>query len=173
LSRCNSGWFCHNHGDKHEKLDVCPVCGAKRCKITQNDNGDVNGEPTMKKIAAKVMWYFPIIPRLKRLFKNKAHTKLMLWHKEECKHDRLLRHPTNGSQWRNVDREFPDFDKDARNKRFDLSTDEMNPFDKWASSHSTWPVTLCIFNLSSLLCMKRKYIMMPMLIQAQKTLQRH
>jgi hypothetical protein len=60
------------------------------------------------------MWYFPIIPCLKRLFKNKAHAKLMWWHKEERKQDQMLRHPADGSQWRNVDREFIDFDKDAR-----------------------------------------------------------
>jgi hypothetical protein len=40
----------------------------------------------------------------------------------------MLRHLTDGSQWRNVDREFPDFDKDARKIRFGLSTDGMNPF---------------------------------------------
>jgi hypothetical protein len=49
----------------------------------------------------------------------------------------MLRHPVDGSQWRNIDREFPDFDKDARNIRFGLSTDGMNPFGEWASRHST------------------------------------
>jgi hypothetical protein len=73
-------------GDKYEKLDVCPVCGAKRYKIRQKDTGDVDEEPAKKKIPSKVMWYFPIIPRLKCLFRNRAHPKLMRWHKEECKH---------------------------------------------------------------------------------------
>jgi hypothetical protein len=31
----------------------------------------------MKKVSVKVMWYFPIIPCLKRLFRNKANAKLM------------------------------------------------------------------------------------------------
>jgi hypothetical protein len=61
----------------------------------------------------------------------------MQWHKDDCKQDRMLRHPVDGSQWRNIDREFPDFDKDARNIRFGLSTDGMNPFGEWASRHST------------------------------------
>jgi hypothetical protein len=52
--------------------------------------------------------------------------------------------------------------------RFGLSTNGMNPFGKWGSSHSTWPVTICMFNLLSWLCMKRKYIMMPVLIQRPK-----
>ena len=32
--------------------------------------------------SAKVMWYFPLIPHLKRLFMNKTNAKLMRWHKE-------------------------------------------------------------------------------------------
>lgn len=39
----------------------------------------------------------------------------------------MLRHPTDGSQWRNVDREFLDFEKDARNIRFD-QFDDLPPF---------------------------------------------
>jgi hypothetical protein len=104
-----------------------------------------------------------------RLFRNKAHTKLMRWHKKDRKQDRMLRHPADGIQWRNVDGEFLDFDKHARNIRFDLSTDEMNPFGEWASSHSTWPVSLCKFNLPSWLCMKRKYIMMQRHLRVPKT----
>jgi len=67
-----------------------------------------------------------------------------------------------------VDREFSDFDNDLRNIRFDLSTDVMNTFGEWGSSHSTWPVTLCMFNIPSWLCMKQKYMMMPVLIHGPK-----
>jgi hypothetical protein len=133
----------------------------------QNDTGDVDGEPTKKQIPAKVMWYFPIIPPLKRLFRNRAHAKLMRWHKEERKQDQM-RHPADGSQWRNMDREFPDFDNNARNIRFGLIMDGMNLFGEWGSSHNTWRVTLCMFNLPSWLCMKQKYIMMLVLIQGPK-----
>ena len=114
------------------------------------------------------MWYFPIIPRLKLLFRNKTNAKLMWWHKEERKQDQLMRQPADGSQWRNVDRQFPDFDSNPRNIRFGLSTDVMNPFGECGSSHSTWPVTLCMFNLPSWVCMKREYILMLVLIQGSK-----
>jgi hypothetical protein len=40
----------------------------------------------------------------------------------------MLRHPTDGSQWRSIDREFPKFAEDAKNLRFALSMDGMNPF---------------------------------------------
>ena len=44
----------------------------------------------------------------------------------------------------------------------------MNPFGEQSSGHSTWPVTLCIYNLPPWLCMKRKFIMMPVLIPGTK-----
>ena len=84
-------------GEEYEQLDACPVCDAKWYKIRQNDPGDVDGETVKKKVPAKVMWYFPIIPCLKRLFRNIDHAKLMRWHKEERKKDQMLRHPTDGS----------------------------------------------------------------------------
>jgi hypothetical protein len=41
----------------------------------------------------------------------------------------MLRHP-DGSQWRAIDIEFPDFANDVRNLRFALSMDGMNPFEE-------------------------------------------
>ena len=55
----------HYRGDEYENLDVCPVCGALRYKIRKDDPGDVEGERPRKNVPAKVMWYSPIIPRLK------------------------------------------------------------------------------------------------------------
>jgi hypothetical protein len=75
-----------------------------------------------------------------------------------------LCHPADGTQWRNFDRKHKDFTVEVRNIRFGLSTDEMNLYGETGSSHSTWSVTLCIYNLPSWLCMKHKFIMMPLLI---------
>ncbi|KAK1646115.1 hypothetical protein QYE76_063920 [Lolium multiflorum] len=102
---------------EYENLEKCPVCNALRYKIRRDDPGDVEGEPPRKRVPAKVMWYAPIIPRLKRLFRNKEHARLLRWHKEDRKKDEMLRHPADGSQWRKIDREFPDFAEDARNLR--------------------------------------------------------
>jgi hypothetical protein len=124
--------------------------------------------PKMAKVPVKVMWYFPIIPRLKHLFRNKENAKLMTWHKSDCKQDHMLRHPTDGSQWRKIDRKYKDFAGEARNIRFGLSIDGFNPFGEFSSGHSTWPVTLCMFNLPGWMCMKRKFIMMPVLMQGPK-----
>ena len=148
------------HAPTQKNLDACPVCSALRYKIRKDDPRDVEGEPPQKRVPAKVMWYSPIIPRLKCLFRNKDNAKLMRWHKEERKNDSMLRHPADGSQCRKIDRTYPEFDLDARNIRFDLSTDGMNPFGEMSSGHST----LCMYNLPPWLCMKRKFIMMPVLM---------
>ena len=62
----------------------------------KDDPGDVEGECPRKRVPAKLMWYSPIIPHLKRLFRNKDNGKLMRWHKEERKQDSMLRHPADG-----------------------------------------------------------------------------
>jgi hypothetical protein len=85
-------------GKDYENLDACPVCKASRYKIRRDDPGDVEGEEHhRKKIPAKIMWYAPIIPCLKCLFRNRDHAKLLRWHKEGRKVDNMLRHPADGS----------------------------------------------------------------------------
>ena len=163
---------CHNdcilYRGEYENLDACPICSALRYKIRKDDLGDVEGERPRKRVPAKVMWYSSIIPHLKRLFRNKDNAKLMRWHKEEHKQDSMLRHPADGSQWRKTDRTYPEFELDVTNIRFGLSTDGMNPFGEMSSGHSTWHVTLCMYNLPPWLCMKRKFIMMPVFISGPK-----
>ena len=108
-----------------------------------------------KRPATKVMWYFPIIPRLKRLFATAKTTKLMRWHAEDRVNNGKLRHPADGAQWRAINHSYKrSFSNEIRNIRFGLSIDGMNPFDMVSINHSTWPVTLCIYNLPPWLCMK-------------------
>ena len=149
-------------------MDACPVCGALCYKIRKDDPGDVEGEHPRKRVLTKVIWYSPIIPYLKRLFRNKENAKLMRWHKEERKQESMLRHPADGSQWRKIDRTYTNFALDARNIRFGLSMDGMNSFGEMSSGHNTWPVTLCMYNLPPWLYMKRKFIMKPVVIPGLK-----
>ena len=61
-----------------------------------------------------------------------------------------------------------DFVGDASNVWFGLTADDINPFGEQSSNHSTWPMTLCIYNLPPWLFMKKKFIMMVVLIQGPK-----
>ena len=56
---------------------------------------------------------------------------------EDRKKDEKLRHPTDGKQWRKIERDLPEFAGEARNLWFGLSTDGMNPFREQSCSHST------------------------------------
>ena len=87
---------CILYRGEYENLDSCPVCNACRYKIPRDDPGDVEGMRVKKRVPAKVMWYFPLIPRLKYLFMHKINAKLMRWHKEKSKQDNMLRHPADG-----------------------------------------------------------------------------
>ena len=44
----------------------------------------------------------------------------------------------------------------------------MNPWGEMTNPHSTWPVILSIYNISSWLCHKRKYLLLTTLISGPK-----
>ena len=154
-------------GEGFEKKHNCVKCGASRYK-RKKDTDEVDDEVKKNGPSTKVLLYLPIIPRLQRLFSNPKEAKSLCWHAERRKKDGKMRHVADSPQWRNIDTRYPDFGKEMRNIRFGLSSDGINPFGNMSSRHSTWPVLLCIYNLPTWLCMKRKYIMMSLLIQGPK-----
>jgi hypothetical protein len=111
------------------------------------------------------MWYLPIIDHLRAIFKNPKDAKLMSWHAsgDHTKDDGKLRHPSDGKQWKDFNDMFPEFGKEARNVRFALSTDRMDPFSDLSSSHNTWLVIL-----PPSICQMRKYLLLTMLISEPK-----
>jgi hypothetical protein len=80
----------------------------------------------------------------------------------------MLRHPSDGQQWKDFDNAYPEFGNEPKNVRYTLSTDRMNPFGQLSSSHSTWPVVLTVYNLLPYLCQKRKCLMLTMLISGPR-----
>ena len=94
--------------------------------------------------------------------------KNLRWHADERISDIKLQHSAHSSQWKKIDQLFPNFGEEPRNLKLALSTDGMNPYGSLSSIHSSWPVLLIIYNLSAMLCMKRKYIMLSMLISGPK-----
>ncbi|KAK1663795.1 hypothetical protein QYE76_051954 [Lolium multiflorum] len=153
---------CIMYRKEHVDKTKCPVCDAERYKKRK------------KKAPQKVVWYFPLAPRLQRFYADRKEAKLMRWHaerKEAVLNDEeriehpVLTHPSDASQWKALDNEFGSFGAEPRNIRLGASTDGFNPFGNQSSTHSTWPVFVWIYNLPPWLCMKRKYIQMSMLIE--------
>ena len=158
---------CILYRKEYKELHKCPRCGLSRYKSKDND---VGSEVTSIKDGppAKVLWYLPIIPRLKRLFANADDAKHLRWHAEERVSDGKIRHVADSLQWKKIDNEYPEFGSQSRNLRLGLATDGMNPFGNLSSNHSSWPVLLVIYNLPPWLCMKRKYVMLSMMISGPK-----
>ena len=113
---------CAIYRGEYKDITTCPVCGQGRYKSTGN-----------KKVPRKVVWYFPITPRLQRYFVDPKEAKLMQWHAEREKPEedpekgRILTHPSDASQWQELDA-VTNFGGDARNVRLGMSTDGLNPF---------------------------------------------
>ncbi|KAJ9557192.1 hypothetical protein OSB04_011806 [Centaurea solstitialis] len=93
---------CPNDRMLYRNADVdlreCRICGTSRYKRKNQteDNSDVkvkDGPPT------KMLWYFPVIPRLKRLFANAKDAKLLRWHAEDHIKDGKLRHVGPKTAW--------------------------------------------------------------------------
>ena len=88
---------------ENSELDSCPVCGESRWEVG-------------KKVPKKVMRYFPLTPRLKRLYSSRHIAKDMRWHDSgRPKEDGGLRHPADGLAWKEFDRKYPSFAVDPRN----------------------------------------------------------
>ena len=160
----------------------CPRC--KRSRYKRSNDCDTNGglKNTTKgrknkrssiiddsddsKVPALVMWYLPVVDRIRRLFANPRDAAMMTWHAR--KGDGKLRHPADGTQWKKFDEDHRDFSNKERNIRFALSIDGMNPFGQMRNPHSTWPVILAMYNIPPWLCHKHKYLLLTTLISGPK-----
>nr|GEW38040.1 hypothetical protein [Tanacetum cinerariifolium] len=94
---------CILYRKAYKNLHECLVCMESRYKhknLTELDS-DVakNGPPP------KLLWYLPIIPRLKKLYANPKDAKLLRWHAEEHKNNGKMRHVTDSPQWKNIDQD--------------------------------------------------------------------
>ncbi|XP_050246160.1 uncharacterized protein LOC126694124 [Quercus robur] len=140
---------------ENENLDKCPVCQTPRYK--DNRTGG-------KKIAQKVLRYFPLTPRLRRLYMSRKRAEDMRWYIEKQVNDGILRHPANSQEWKEFDLKHHEFALEPRNVRLGMATNGFNPFGNMNNNYSMWPVILIPYNLPPWLIMKEPYFMMSLLI---------
>ncbi|KAL2465528.1 Uncharacterized protein Adt_41379 [Abeliophyllum distichum] len=138
--------------------EICPVCYESRWV-------QIAGKSSGKNVSHKVLRYFSLTPRLKRLFATTHTARLMRWHNTgRSKDNDDLGHPVDGKAWRAFDKNHPDFACEIRNVRLGLSSDGFNPFGNMSQSYSMWPVVLATYNLPPWLCMKEENLMLTLLI---------
>nr|XP_043639273.1 uncharacterized protein LOC122610343 [Erigeron canadensis] len=129
---------CALFWEENKDLENCPRCNTSRYE--EKSNG--------KKKPVKVLRYFPITSRLKRLYASRHTSKDMLWHHQNrTKEEGVLRHPADGKAWKHFDTLFPDFANDPRNVRLGLASDGFNPFGAMSISYSMWPVVIIPYNM--------------------------
>lgn len=154
IHACPNDCMLYWEGDVNR--NECTRCGISRWK--QNKDG------TPTRVPQKLMWHFPLIPRLQKLFMSAKTSKDMRWHEEDRTKDDTLRHPADGEAWQKFNELHPDFAQEIRNVRLGLSCDGFNPFKHMNTAHSVWPVFIHVYNLPPWMCMKKSFAFMTVLI---------
>lgn len=155
---------CMLHWKEHKNNDIFHVCKTSWWKEFAQVNGEFERPKHEYKVPAKILRYFPLIPRLQRLFMCSRTTEQIRWHEHERVKDGKLRHPVDGQAWKDFDRLHSNFAFKCRNIRLGLSSGGFNPFRTMSISHSTWPIMMVVYNYPPWLCMKPEYTMLSLLI---------
>ena len=94
----------------------------------------VNRRGIEKKIHVKKMWYFPLIPRLKRLYSSMATASHMRWYSENQRDPNIMCHPSDGEAWKHFDRMHPEFSQDPSNVKLGLCSYGFSPFGQFGKT---------------------------------------
>ncbi|KAI5328162.1 hypothetical protein L3X38_027558 [Prunus dulcis] len=123
---------CILYRKEYDDSTNCPTCGISRWK---------EGKDSILKegVPAKVVWYFPPIPRFKRMFQSHETAKSLTWHAARKSIDGQMSHPADSPSWKLLDDKWPEFGNEPRNLRLALSSDGFNPHSSLSSRYSCWP----------------------------------
>jgi len=112
----------------------------------------------------KKLRYFPITPKLQRLFISLKTLKYMTLHHSHNAVDGVMMHPSDGKAWKYFNRVHHQFSMEWRNVYFGLCTDRFNPFGSFAALYSCWSVILTVYNLLSGMCMRLEFMFLSTVI---------
>ncbi|KAM3395422.1 hypothetical protein P3S68_004428 [Capsicum galapagoense] len=127
---CESGCILY-WGDDDGHLTSCKFFSKPRYKRCV-------GSCKRKLVPYKRMYYFPLIPRLQRLYASYATAANMRWHHEHKKKDGVMRHPSDFEAWKHS--------------------------MKSGRKYSSWPVIVTPYNLPPVMCMKEAYMFLTIIV---------
>ncbi|XP_033128492.1 uncharacterized protein LOC103828255 [Brassica rapa] len=156
IHACNND--CILYRKQYEDAVSFPRCSESRWEKDKQTGEEKKGIP------AKVLRYFPIKDRFKRMFRSKRLAEDLCWHSTNASEVGIMRHPVDSLTWVQINNKWPEFATEARNLRLGISTDGMNPFSIQNTKHSTWHVLLVNYNMAPTQCMRSENIMLTMLI---------
>jgi hypothetical protein len=166
----------------YHKIDICPnfcilyylenaemteymTCGYSRYKLRIGREKSV--------VAYKKLRYFPITPRLQRLFMSSRTAEHMTWHKSHHAVDEVMVYPSDGEASKHFNSMHPHFSAESRNVNLGLCIDEFNPFGSFAAPYSCWLVILTVYNLPLGMCMRPEFMFLSMVIPGPSSLGRN
>ncbi|XP_055961834.1 uncharacterized protein LOC126681490 [Mercurialis annua] len=151
---------CMIYWGADEDLTHCKVCTFPRWKpVTKSNSAKRRANVPYKK-----MFYFPLTPRLQRLYASKATAKHMTWHAEHEMEDEKMCHPSDSPAWKRFSELHTDFADETRNIRLGLCTDGFQPFGSFGKNYSSWPVIVTPYNLPPGMCMKDEFMFLTILV---------
>ncbi|XP_039118701.1 uncharacterized protein LOC120254719 [Dioscorea cayenensis subsp. rotundata] len=161
---------CMLYWELNEHQQSCHVCGRSRW-VSNDPEHSVDGDgDTVRKRPAKVLRYFPLIPRLQRIFMSSKTSDDMVWHVVGRTNDGRLRHPRRCSCMEIfLMQDIQIFACEPR-KMLGLWAflDGFNPFKIFKYFYSTWPVVLIPYNLPPWIGMKQPSFILSMIIPGDK-----
>ncbi|XP_065857931.1 uncharacterized protein [Euphorbia lathyris] len=135
----------------------CKVCGHSRYKMRRS-------LAKHKPVSFSKMFYFPLTPRLRRLYASKVTVEHMRWHHDHVCDEGAMCHPCDSEAWKHFNNTNQSFAAESRNVRLGLSTDGFQPFGQSGKQYSSWPIILTPYNLPPWMCMKDKYMFLTALV---------
>jgi len=153
--------FCMLYYLKNAEMTECITCGHSRYKPRTGRGKNL--------VAYKKLRYFPITPRLQRLFMSPRTAEHMTWHQAHHAVDEVMVHPSNGEAWKCFNSVHPHFSAESRNVHLGLCTDGFNPSGSFAAPYSCWPVILTVYNLPPGMCMRPEFMFLSTVIPCPRS----
>ena len=150
---------CVLYDEEYATHERCPKCTQGRWLDGTNN------------IPARVIRHFPLIPRLKRMWRLFEIARLLRGHTKHVNNDGIMRSVVDSPAWKhiNTDVAFGNFGRDERNMRLALALDGVNPFKLSNTNWSTWPVLILIYNFEPWLVTKKVFISLCILISGKRS----
>ena len=89
------------YSKEHANANECVFCGVSRWKSSDDHSTyEFTNSAKKKKIPAKVLRYFPLKPRLQRLYMSSKITSHMKWLVDGHMGGEMMRHPMDSLAWK-------------------------------------------------------------------------
>ncbi|XP_074347215.1 uncharacterized protein LOC141686052 [Apium graveolens] len=130
IDSCVNG--CMIYWGEYINMESCKFYSHARYKTKLN-----RSKKEKKKVPFTKMIYFPLSPRLQRLYVSPTTVTHMRWHAEHYQEEDVMCHCSDSGEWKQFDKAHPSFFSEVRNVRLGLSADGFQPFGETGRKYSS------------------------------------